>query len=494
MRNVEEKKLQQISLKKYFTAFGLFLLFMMLSILYFFYCVQVNVAAAAERTIQEHVKRQCDHIREIMNIQYEHLEGIADYISSSKELLSEDNRALLRAVCRTNRFGRMAIIGGDGVSTYEDGAVKNVASREYFQEAMKGKRALSDPLESRVDGEWRVIMAVPVLAAGRAKGVLGGSYDLGALSHFLFEDIYDGEGYSLVVTADGEVVSFDGSEEVRGIGARDNFFDYYGAMNFLGGSSMEEVRADFDSRAGRCLKMRDGSEEQYLVYEPLELKGWMLCYVVPVSKVEEGYGFIRYYELILTMVLLGGVAVLLCYIWNENQKEKRALMEYAHTDVLTGVLNKDTTEEETDQWLEDKRSSGSQVLMMLDIDNFKTINDVYGHAAGDEALRQVGALLRQVFREDDIIGRVGGDEFVVLMKNITEEETALNRAEDLCRRFREITLKELKGRPLSCSIGMACAPEYGTTYQQLYVCADCALYQSKKKGRNGYTMYRGEHL
>lgn len=485
------KKRQQSGTKKYFTACVLFLVFMIFSICYFFYCVQVNVVDSAEDTIVDHVKRQGVHFKEIIDLQHDYLEGIADYIGASREMLSEENLRLLRSLCEKNNFVEMAIIDREGMATYKDGTRKDVSFRKYFREAVLGARSLSDPIASSVDGERHVILAVPIVRGGETAGVLAGSCDVGILNDLLFDDIYGGTGYNLIVTCEGAVVSYDGSEEEHHIRSGDNFFEYYGQMDFAEKNSIKQLQEYFSSQTGGCVRMKSDKGVSYLVCEPVELGGWMLCYLVPVGKVQEDYGFIRYYELILAGVLLGGLGVLLGYLWKQNRREQEELMEYAETDALTGAVNKASTEKKINQWLQET-DGGIQAFLMLDVDNFKSVNDVYGHAAGDDALRQIGKALAQEFRGDDIIGRIGGDEFVVLMKNITDRESAVARVENMCQRIREISVKGVAGNPLSCSVGVVYSPDHGRSYQELYLRADKALYETKERGRNGYTIYSGD--
>ena len=128
---------------------------------------------------------------------------------------------------------------------------------------------------------------------------------------------------------------------------------------------------------------------------------------------------------------------------------------------------------------------------MLDVDKFKEINDRYGHAAGDAVLRQVGQTLVRLFRENDIVGRIGGDEFVVLMKEVNSIRDAELKAETLCVLFRSL---HPEGCPdevhLSCSIGLVEVPEHGgCSYMELYQNADQALYEAKRRGRNRWVRH-----
>lgn len=164
-------------------------------------------------------------------------------------------------------------------------------------------------------------------------------------------------------------------------------------------------------------------------------------------------------------------------------------MKFARTDELTGIRNKMGTAYKIDSWLSSPDCCETQAFLMFDLDRFKQINDVYGHAVGDEVLQAVGALMKDYFRKYDILGRIGGDEFMVLMRDVATPEDAVHRAKGLCQKIQEMQLEALGDTQITCSIGLAFYPENGTTYEELYRCADQALYITKKNGRNGYTVY-----
>ena len=213
------------------------------------------------------VSRQSDHILSILDIHYGFLNGIADKIGKSEDLLSDENMDMLVSICDNTDFERTALIEADGTSHYDNGAVKNVAERLYFKEAIRGKETLSDPLESSVDQETRVILSVPVYQNGKVVAVLGGSYNVTALSRMLFDDIFDGAGYSLIVTMEGEIIAYDGEPAYHKITYGDNFFEFYDSKTLLGVNELQDVKADFAVGRDGLIKMRNGtdtSSDQYL--------------------------------------------------------------------------------------------------------------------------------------------------------------------------------------------------------------------------------------
>lgn len=170
----------------------------------------------------------------------------------------------------------------------------------------------------------------------------------------------------------------------------------------------------------------------------------------------------------------------------ENAKLRRAVAELesyrklAYRDALTGLWNRRYFEERLsqEQSLARRKTSRRYSLMILDLNDLKRINDVEGHAAGDEAIKRAAAFLKSRLREHDVICRVGGDEFAVILREIGPGECA-----QLVHRLRGELAKANMRRPgsVALSIGTASFPEDATTTRELYLRADEAMYQDKRR-------------
>ncbi len=174
-----------------------------------------------------------------------------------------------------------------------------------------------------------------------------------------------------------------------------------------------------------------------------------------------------------------------------NIDSEKNLELKAQTDLLTGCSNKITAETLIADHL-NLRPSKDGVLYIIDIDNFKAVNDNLGHHFGDMVLKDVATNLRRCFRQDDVIGRIGGDEFLVLAKNLDDEKIIIERAQDILSAFTNEYKGGNKSYKVSASIGIAKAIEHGENFEELYEAADKALYQSKLKGKDCYTIYTDE--
>jgi len=174
---------------------------------------------------------------------------------------------------------------------------------------------------------------------------------------------------------------------------------------------------------------------------------------------------------------------------DEQKRTTISLKQQAERDPLTHLLNKASTQQFASAYLEAREHGHIAAMLMLDLDNFKLVNDHYGHLYGDNLLKQVGINLRSLFRSDDIIGRIGGDEFLILLKDIPGEAFIRERCELLLRQFHQLRSELIPDLDCSWSIGVALAPTHGQSYGELFRHADEALYLAKKSGKDTFRIY-----
>lgn len=125
----------------------------------------------------------------------------------------------------------------------------------------------------------------------------------------------------------------------------------------------------------------------------------------------------------------------------------------------------------------------------IDLDGFKIVNDEYGHMTGDDLLNSVAICLRKVFRNTDLVARMGGDEFVVYMKDISNRTDVMAKALEACTALKQLPIANKYEHCISASMGIALSPLHGDTFEELYRKSDKALYHAKSIGKDRCVFY-----
>ncbi len=179
---------------------------------------------------------------------------------------------------------------------------------------------------------------------------------------------------------------------------------------------------------------------------------------------------------------------------DKEKKEKSRLISKAETDQLTGFLNKISTSLKISETIREYPDEPG-ALLLIDIDDFKKLNDTYGHQAGDSFLRSFTSALSLRFGANDVLGRIGGEEFVVCVNFLGGDEQdietrAEKSAQDILEACRSVTVDGVTDREFTCSVGIAMYPSDGSGYTELYEKADSAMYSVKRSGKNGFAFYK----
>ncbi|MBE6355003.1 diguanylate cyclase [Treponema sp.] len=179
---------------------------------------------------------------------------------------------------------------------------------------------------------------------------------------------------------------------------------------------------------------------------------------------------------------------------DEVMNKEQLLKQKAEEDSLTGLLNKSTFRERIEKVLDNSGDSELYAFYIIDLDNFKKVNDTMGHTVGDKVLLDTAKKLCMVFSDKDFVGRVGGDEFAAFLKlqavdHITGEKILQSKAKAICTKLNELYSDGNIKVNVSSSIGVAIYPKHGTKYSDLFRHADKALYVAKNNGKNQFHIY-----
>lgn len=167
------------------------------------------------------------------------------------------------------------------------------------------------------------------------------------------------------------------------------------------------------------------------------------------------------------------------------------IMNELQYDSLTGVYNKKTITEYAKKRIAEEKEKRI-VIAILDVDHFKSVNDTFGHLYGDKVLARVGGRLKEIVGEDGVIGRIGGDEFMIVFNGLDDDQVLRGMLRAIRTQIKWEFAEDFENLSITCSIGASIFPVNGRDYEDLFKKADCCLYIAKEKGRDRYVFFRDE--
>lgn len=407
----------------------------------------------------------------------------------------------------------------------------DLSDRPYFKAALEGRRYVSDVLRGRSSGTDVIIVSSPVRdARGQFRGLVFGSIRLDTVLRYLESVHWEGASRTFLLKAGGELLSQPTSEELkqgfrlRSLHKGDVIFDHA-----LAQTQPEGIYRNHNGKRvagtyawlldGRWLLVGEipettivslhagvlgaplaGAAVLFLVFGPLTLR-LARSLEAPLKRLVEHSNKIEGGDFEVSCSPepdsndpeeIRSLNVAYCLMVERVRDALDDLRQASLTDPLTGAPNRKQLLQEGPRLIEAARRAGKPVsLLMLDLDHFKTVNDTWGHAAGDMALKAFAEVLSHRVRQSDIFARVGGEEFAVLAPHAGRRE-AHELAERIRRTVEGLAIPVGEGErteilrvTVSVGVGSLSADELdGKALDKLMVCADKALYQAKGEGRN----------
>lgn len=409
--------------------------------------------------------------------------GLSELILDS---VSEVSGAYMTMFCRTTGASMYQKVGAEGFATI------NISGLSYFKNIVAGGKKVIFLDNDGVTGRPAIAVVTPVEVMGIEYKFLVQFMELEMLEDIFVNYDMGSENTVLLVNDKKQVLMMTGRNKA------------YPTKEKVVGALEETICAKMgiDQADLRILEKKMSDGKTGIIYAPTETKSLALVYAPVgmgdsylISILDNSYiekQVAEHWQPIKDMVLQCGMAVLafmgsilmITIITNirENQK-KEELSAKADTDLLTDLNNKLATERKIKKYISDHPNQQG-MLFVLDIDNFKKINDTMGHAFGDQVLRELGQHLPAQFRATDIIGRTGGDEFTLFLKDIRDDEIAKKEAKKVLYFFRNFQAGGYVKYSATASIGVAMYPRDGEDFESLYKSADNALYVAKKRGKN----------
>ncbi|OEY68053.1 putative bifunctional diguanylate cyclase/phosphodiesterase [Marinobacter sp. X15-166B] len=270
-----------------------------------------------------------------------------------------------------------------------------------------------------------------------------------------------------LMNADGVVIDYHAGDHTNLYVAPENLIGQR-AMEFL----PNKIARKFQTQMARAMEQSGHSSFEYELNLPADL---------------------AYFEARVSYLPTQAQFMVIVRDITEKQKAAKMIRQQAYFDALTSLPNRFLSLDRLSQMLKEMERDGEQAaVLFLDIDDFKKVNDSLGHEVGDKLLVEAARRLKRAVRKSDTVGRLGGDEFIVLLRALKDINDLVDIAEGLLGLFREPFRFDGRELVLTLSIGIAIYPDNGASASNLLRNADTAMYQAKALGRNAYSFFTKE--
>lgn len=374
----------------------------------------------------------------------------------------------------------------DGQAVDQSGTTVDVGREPWFEEVLAGE------FPYIYSSEEQSVIVVKQIGQNAEHGYLMLYYPMERFGDMLLQSGYDSTSFLVVVDLEGNILGASGATTNSCL-KDGNIFSAIEAENK---ENARTIRNRLNNSSRGSVDIQTGKQRQVLTSVPLGTNRWSMILGVSEAYAERQANYIRKNTRDMVLALALTIAIFFCVVMVINivgkirsNNKKKELEDKADTDLLTGLNNKLATERKIKDYMA-KNPEKQCMMFMVDVDNFKKINDTMGHAFGDEVLRSLGIQIGAIFRASDIIGRVGGDEFMVFLKDVSTDEAILKEAKKMETFFKNFQAGEYVKYKATASIGVAIFPQEGNDFETLYKAADQGVYKAKKRGKNQLAFYR----
>ena len=403
---------------------------------------------------------------------------------------------LTQALCNSSKAYMAVVVDEVGNGINNSGNLVKLGGLPYFYHAKNGDHWFYTE-DDGITGKPAVVYTAATKSATETE-----DSETYVLAYYDVNDIFKLvkiEGYSSVafftmlddsyniIASQGENEAYLSDGNIKEVIARNVTNENKQAIKSMG--------IDFKNKQAGAQVVTVSGDIRSLCYAPVSVGDFYFMIGVEHDYViEKGHDYYAEATSMLSaMIIAIGVFFVLVIIINfiaklVDKKQKSELQQKADTDLLTGLTNKAATIRLIKEYME-RNPNGTGVLFVIDIDNFKKINDTMGHAFGDEVLKELGHQLRSMFRAMDVVGRFGGDEFMVFMSDVKDAAAITRNGDRLKEFFRNFKAGEYVKYSVTASIGAAVFSEDGKDFESLFRNADKAVYVVKKRGKNDVAFY-----
>ncbi len=465
------------------TLLSFFVIIGLLGVVIFF-CLQSfsNTEDHYKQRLQETGRQMSAGIELHMESSVSFVNAMAEVFSEYDDIHSAEAMSTLKRVSDNSDFTRMWLTKANGDAMSSKGVTSNATGRAYLESGLRGESGISEVQTSNVNGERNVVIYAPIYHDNTIIGLVIGIYKLDDLSKIINIECFDGEGFCDIFKQDGEIIVFSRNTKDEN---RKNLLLSWENSHLKNNNTAEQIKSDLEQRQDGFVISQSNKYYDYSYFCPVGINDWFVFVTLPNDVIAKDY---RNNLISVLFVCANFMAVLTILLVRSFRSKSKVLQRLARTDAMTDLLNRRAIEQSIDFILKENPNEQC-ILMLFDIDKFKKVNDTMGHVCGDQLLKKIAELMNMEFRKIDILGRIGGDEFIIFIRDIQNEGIIINKAMEFLSKLREIKIEDYPEVEVSGSMGIAITPKDGVSFAELYEHADELMYKAKESGGDCVIVY-----
>lgn len=395
--------------------------------------------------------------------------------------------ALGKTLCDNSDAYEVVIANRLGKGITNAGTVVDLSGESYYQDATCTDHHFYYTKSECIFGKAAIVAALPMISSDNVCDTMYLYFHPESLKDSIQRQKLTGK-YMYAIVDESDNVIWNGGYDSKFI-ANKKYLENVQDAQYKKNSYETFMNRISSNRKGSLIVEKEGEKKLFVVTQ-LGIEKWYLVLGIDYDQVKT----MKKEECKLERSMVGRL-ILSCILFltfistmtiihkSQYVEHSKRLKSKAETDLLTEINNKISTELKIKEYITQNPNSQS-MMFIIDVDNFKKINDTMGHAFGDQVLRTLGQKLKAEFRMSDIIGRMGGDEFVIFLKDISDDALIEKEANRIVRFINEFTAGDYIKYSATASIGVAVFPRDAKSFDSLYKTADLALYKAKKRGKN----------
>lgn len=481
-------------IRKWILPIGVLFLIIMVLLVRFFVVSRGKELEEVEDTTISMVQEYASSVEISLNGIQRSIDTVANYVLLTNISENKDAVDLLKVLCGNSGVYNAVICNPDGLGVDCNGNSVNVSLAQYYPRAFRTEKNVIYTLDDGLTGSSAVVFITPVINKNLVHKYIVCYYDVDNLTKMIKKIDLGNNAFYMLIDSSGSVIAMEDYLGSSFCEESEDYFEYL-KQSVDEPQLIEKMYTRIQNSNSDITYIAGLGEKRCLVYAPVGIGRLYLVVGVNQSYIDRELSYEwsamenMIWQLVVGLVVFCGIiGVTNTLVRIKEREDNQQMAKKADTDLLTGLYNKIATERKIKEYLEE--NPGEQgLIFVLDIDNFKKINDTMGHAFGDEVLRELGAQIKAEFRASDIIGRTGGDEFIIFLRNMKDETIIRNEANKVERFFKNFKAGEYVKYSATASIGAAVYPRDAQNFESLYKAADQALYVAKKRGKNQLAFY-----